>query len=380
MINRFFISLFLSLGFYSSVAQNSTMVNQAPLLYNPSFAGATGKMRISGFGRVENRDNISFYQSNNSRIYNSNRTLREYSYYTNTNFLSFDNLDSKSGFGYGGFIYTSNSQVKTDNYVIAQGTVGPKYILKNKKGEVKFTFSPNIFLGYTFANGQANTYKYIYPNGQFFNGNTVSYETLTNFAIATPNNYTDKLETGLSFLLNNEKGFLGLTVSNNLVSVPIIKTTYTYLDQFDTVYIYRDASLNTGTYLGISYRNMDISTSTKTINPSFISLGLQVGRTIKFIKGSKFSITPVFTANFGIPYNRDYYISFQRATLNLTFTYDKYFIGGGTGNFNAIFLGYQHPKFRSALAFSYYKSANLSGNGYSTFLRLEASFSWFFKE
>jgi len=328
-----YLFFMLLLAQVDAVAQGFSQINQTPLLYHGSFAGATGG------GRLAWVSNVTSYKT-------TPQTYRSFNSY-----LSYDNL--WKGLGYG-ISFLNNTAKGTDPFVSYYGPdrylpkssyagnlhLSTKHVFfHSNTGETKYTLSPSLSLGYTQSHSQVENRGSTNP----------PYITTHKTAHIT-----------IGVLLNTRYGYFGVSYKN----------------------AYQTAIQNYAVYPTYGPWSMQVvyeESKTTTLIPTFSFVFAQTLSSRE--KNSLFSLTPSGYISFVSYYKRpENYsgktISSGAYCFNLTATIWKIYFGMGTTNtidtkYN-LFGGFKNDRFRTGIGYGW--GALPAPQGF-----YELSFSYFFK-
>lgn len=322
-------------------SQGFSQINQTPLLYHGSFAGATGG------GRLAWVSNVSTYKA-------SPQTYRSFNTY-----LSYDNL--WKGIGYGAS-FLNNAAYGTDPFTMYYPSPGiswatrtlsksiyggsmyfsTKHVLFNASTDkAKYTLSPSLSFGYTQSSSKVE------------NSPSENPPSITT-------NKTPHLTIGV--LLNTRYGYIGASFKNEFRTIIQNYTYYSSWGMTAMPYVVYEESRNS------------------SVIPSFSFVFAQ--KLSSREKNEIFSLTPSGYISLVSFYKRqensqDHRIELGDYNLNLTATIWKLYVGIGTTNTLKtklnLFGGFKNDRFRAGIGYS-------RGGYQAPDSFYELSFSYFFKQ
>lgn len=353
------IWLFLLLISWESFSQGFSQINQTPLLYHGSFAGATGN------GRLAWVTNLTTYREKGSMYSSFNDQPRI------NNYLSFDDLWKKTGLGWGVSLLSSNLAQKPSYPVTynkkmveyaykANLYISSKHVFLDNQGKLKYTLSPSIAIGYAMANPHFISERWLEPNGKFYSyyGYGTDY-----FTDQQPQgNKTFHATAGLLF--NSKTGYLGFSFKNTILS---------WETEEDTI--------RGGKAAVAIPKTSPVSPNAKyrIVYPSF---SFVFAKTIPFDKKGLFTFTPSGCFSLVTFYKRpEFYtkasLLLESYSFNATLGLANVYFGLGTTSsidaYHSVFGGFKNNHFRAGIAYGWDRDPGDVTGFY------ELSFSYFFK-
>lgn len=322
--------------FGETFSQSFVQINQTPLLYHPSFAGAKGQGRLAWAG------NVSTYN-------------RNYTYYPKTrvnNYLSYDDLWKKKGIGWGASLHSQllNGRSKNSLDGWANGyhykgevSISSKHVLFSSKDiKPRHTLSPSISVAYS-------TGHWHHEYSQRYGG---PY---------SPNYFEQNqkmLQTTFGLMLNNQFGYLGLAYRASLAFGDEHRPIFHQVIEDGAVVQHSTPFYNRYTVFYSTF--------------SFV-----FARTLFAKYSSFFSLTP--SGYIAVQPSYDYRIKGTTSLFvgNLTATIWKIYVGAGySSNLDSrpnVYAGYQNDRFRTGVTYGWDPDSDNLKNFW------ELSFSYFFK-